>query len=72
MTYPHEVIRTRLREYSPFAYKGVFSGMLLIAKREGFRALFNGFGTHLIRVVPSASIMFLVYEQVIWILSFAY
>lgn len=64
-TYPHEVIRTRLREAGNTKYKGLFSGLMLIAREEGARGLYGGMGAHLIRVVPNAAIMFLTYELVV-------
>jgi len=72
-TYPHEVIRTRLREQRyDTKYKGVFSGLSLIYKEEGFRGLYGGMGAHLIRVVPNAAIMFATYEFVVYYLGIAY
>mmetsp|Transcript_12492 Transcript_12492/g.13874 ORF Transcript_12492/g.13874 Transcript_12492/m.13874 type:complete len:310 (-) Transcript_12492:43-972(-) len=63
-TYPHEVIRTRLRERGS-KYKGVISGLKQIYAEEGARGLYGGMGAHLIRVVPNAAIMFLTYEMVV-------
>ena len=69
-TYPHEVIRTRMRESGTGSiYKGVFSGLALIYRREGIRGLYGGMAAHLIRVVPNAAIMFLTYESVLRFLS---
>lgn len=49
-TYPHEVIRTRLREQRyGNKYPGVFSGMAVIAREEGARGLYGGMGPHLMR-----------------------
>jgi len=65
LTYPHEVIRTRLREQrnSQIArYKGPLQGLALIAKEEGIKGLYAGMGAHLLRVVPNAAILFLTYE----------
>ncbi|KAF2073951.1 hypothetical protein CYY_004738 [Polysphondylium violaceum] len=68
-TYPHEVIRTRLREQSaPGAipkYRSVIQGLLVIAKEEGLRGLYGGMGPHILRVVPNSCIMFLTYEFVL-------
>lgn len=69
MTYPHEVIRTRLREVDNVKYKGLFSGLAQIAKDEGMRGLYGGIGPHLWRVVPNAAIMFMTYETVLKALS---
>lgn len=69
VTYPHEVIRTRLREVDNVKYKGLFSGLAQIAKDEGMRGLYGGIGPHLWRVVPNAAIMFMTYETVLKALS---
>ncbi|EAL68118.1 mitochondrial substrate carrier family protein [Dictyostelium discoideum AX4] len=68
-TYPHEVVRTRLREQTKpgvkSKYTGVIQGLTLIAREEGIRGLFGGAGPHIIRVVPNSCIMFLTYELVL-------
>jgi solute carrier family 25 protein 33/36 len=69
-TYPHEVIRTRLREANNTKYDGLVSGLIRIGKEEGYRGLYGGMGAHLIRVVPNAAIMFLTYEMVVQALSY--
>lgn len=68
-TYPHEVIRTRLREVDNVKYKGLFSGLATIAREEGIKGLYGGIGPHLWRVVPNAAIMFMTYETVLRALS---
>jgi solute carrier family 25 protein 33/36 len=65
LTYPHEVIRTRLREQRDTMtarYTGPLQGLRLIAKEEGIKGLYAGMGAHLLRVVPNAAILFLTYE----------
>eukprot|EP00128_Syssomonas_multiformis_P007812 Colp12_sorted_trinity150504_noHs@410 len=67
-TYPHEVVRTRLREdpvNGAAPYRGFMNCLTRIAKEEGVRALYGGMGPHLLRVVPNAAIMFTVYELVV-------
>jgi len=63
-TYPHEVIRTRLREQKSGVpkYKGPIHGMAVLYREEGVRGLYGGLSAHLIRVVPNAAILFLTYE----------
>ncbi|EFA84084.1 mitochondrial substrate carrier family protein [Heterostelium album PN500] len=72
-TYPHEVVRTRLREnvapgHVP-KYTSVLQALYLIGKEEGVRGLFGGVGAHVLRVVPNSAIMFLTYEFVVDIWS---
>ncbi len=62
ITYPHEVIRTRLRQ-APTAdgrlkYTGIVQCFRLMWKEEGIVSLYGGLTPHMLRVVPSACIMF--------------
>ncbi|KAI9216148.1 mitochondrial carrier domain-containing protein [Blastocladiella britannica] len=70
LTYPHEVVRTRMRE-SPstttgaYKYRSLVQTFNTIVREEGVRALYGGMGVHLLRVVPNSAIMFLCYEGVV-------
>jgi solute carrier family 25, member 33/36 len=67
MTYPHEVVRTRLREQARsglFKYKGMWQSIILIAKEEGRVGLYSGMGVHLLKVVPNSALMFVTWEMV--------
>lgn len=69
ITYPHEVVRTRMRE-APipgkiFKYSSVKSTIQVLFKEEGIAPFYGGLGAHLLRVVPNAAIMFLGYELVV-------
>jgi solute carrier family 25 protein 33/36 len=69
ITYPHEVIRTRLRqpaENGVHKYTGLWQCLRLVAKEEGMAALYGGMTAHLMRVVPNAAIMFFCYEAIIY------
>ncbi|KAI8976082.1 mitochondrial carrier domain-containing protein [Pilobolus umbonatus] len=68
IAYPHEVIRTRLRQPSENGvrkYHGLWQCLRLVAKEEGMTALYGGMTAHLLRVVPNAAIMFFCYEAII-------
>lgn len=70
ITYPHEVIRTRLRQPPPSGssvpkYRGLVQTFNLILKEEGAIAFYNGLSPHLLRVVPNAAVMYTIYEFVI-------
>jgi solute carrier family 25 protein 33/36 len=72
LTYPHEVLRTRLREQtrpigtpiSALRYHGLFHAMRVIFAEEGILAFYAGLSTHLIRVAPSSAVLFASYEAV--------
>jgi len=70
-TYPHEVLRTRMREQRvaspdhPFKYTGLLQALRLISREEGVAGLYGGMSAHLLRVVPNAAIMFWTYELVV-------
>ncbi|KAK4055279.1 Pyrimidine nucleotide transporter, mitochondrial [Microbotryomycetes sp. JL201] len=69
ITYPHEVIRTRLRQPAPPGqspkYTSLVQSFKLVLADEGWRALYGGLSPHLLRVVPNAITMYWVYEQVV-------
>ena len=62
VTYPHEVVRTRLRQAprqdGQLKYTGLVQCFSTILKEEGMAAFYGGLTPHLLRVVPSAAIMF--------------
>lgn len=69
ITYPHEVIRTRLRQGpapgQPRKYTGLLQTLRLVLKEEGVVSMYGGLSAHLLRVVPNAAIMFVVYETML-------
>lgn len=73
LTYPHEVMRTRLRQ-APMdngkpKYKGLVQCFRLIVKEEGFLSMYGGLTPHLMRTVPNSIIMFGTWEIFTRILS---
>ncbi|KAJ9057116.1 Pyrimidine nucleotide transporter, mitochondrial [Entomophthora muscae] len=68
VAYPHEVLRTRLRQNSittnQFKYTGLIQCTRLIVKEEGVRGLYSGMTPHLLRVVPNAAVLFGTYEMI--------
>lgn len=74
VTYPHEVVRTRLRQAPTVVtdtgkvtvkYTGLVQCFKLVAKEEGMAGLYGGMTPHLLRAVPSAAIMFGTYEVIL-------
>lgn len=73
--YPHEVVRTRLRERAQmgiFKYDSFVQALQLITKEEGIRGLYGGMGLHLMRSVPNAAVMFVAYEILQKVLAESY
>lgn len=63
LTYPHEVVRLRMREKPSFPgappkYTGMIQGLRLIAIEEGRRGLYAGMTMHLARTVPNSAFLF--------------
>ncbi|KAB8343183.1 hypothetical protein FH972_022773 [Carpinus fangiana] len=67
------VLRTRLREapqhQSTSSRIGLWTCLRTIVQQEGLGALYGGLTPHLLRVVPSAAIMFSVYEATLRIMA---
>ncbi|TFK37425.1 mitochondrial carrier [Crucibulum laeve] len=68
ITYPHEVLRTRLRQPSVngvVKYTGLMQTLKLVIAEEGARSLYGGLSAHLMRVVPNAAVMYSIYEGIL-------
>uniref|UniRef100_F7D551 Solute carrier family 25 (pyrimidine nucleotide carrier), member 36 n=1 Tax=Xenopus tropicalis TaxID=8364 RepID=F7D551_XENTR len=68
IAYPHEVVRTRLREEGT-KYRAFFQTLSLVVKEEGYGALYRGLTTHLVRQIPNTAIMMSTYEVVVYLLN---
>ena len=68
IAYPHEVVRTRLREEGT-KYYGFFQTVRTVLAEEGPHGLYRGLGTHLIRQIPNTAIIMATYEAVVYILN---
>ncbi|EMR10158.1 hypothetical protein PNEG_01432 [Pneumocystis murina B123] len=68
ITYPHEVIRTRIqtqmyhKDSPKIQYRGVFHTFCRIYYEEGWKSFYSGMGTNLIRTVPVSMVMLLTFE----------
>uniref|UniRef100_A0A0N5ALV1 Solute carrier family 25 member 36 n=1 Tax=Syphacia muris TaxID=451379 RepID=A0A0N5ALV1_9BILA len=67
VAYPHEVVRTRLREEHSRA-RGFFSTLFNIYRVEGFNALYRGLAVQLMRTVPNTAITMGMYELIVYLL----
>ncbi|KAG6381817.1 mitochondrial carrier protein RIM2 [Boletus reticuloceps] len=68
ITYPHEVLRTRLRQprvNGVLKYTGLWQTLRTVIAEEGARSLYGGLSAHLMRVVPNAAVMYSIYEGVL-------
>jgi len=68
LCYPHEVVRTRLREEGT-KYRTFMQTLKTVYYEESMTGLYRGLLTHLIRQIPNTAIMMSTYELVIAFLS---
>lgn len=67
VTYPHEVVRTRMREGKTSENFVVLFRKVL--HEEGWRSLYRGMAAHLMRVVPNTAIVFFTFEVLVQFLD---
>lgn len=67
VVYPINVLRTRLQTQGTVMHRPTYTGIVDVARRtvknEGFRGLYKGLLPNLLKVVPSISITWVVYEN---------
>ncbi|PVV01430.1 hypothetical protein BB560_002114 [Smittium megazygosporum] len=63
VTYPYQVVRTRMQSTESIKYKSVLSTIMIIYRGEGIQGFYKGLGPNIIRVLPGTMITFLVYEK---------
>ncbi|XP_063244226.1 mitochondrial carrier protein Rim2 [Bacillus rossius redtenbacheri] len=68
IAYPHEVARTRLREEGS-KYRAFWQTLATVVQEEGYRGLYRGLGTQLVRQIPNTAIMMSTYEAVVYVLT---
>ena len=70
VTYPYQVVRSRLQNYEGSEGGGRRVGEVVrgIWGREGGRGFYKGLAPNLVRVLPSACVTFVVYENARWYL----
>lgn len=68
VTYPHEVLRTRLqiqRKNPDSKVLGIWETLLNIWHRQGIRGFYRGLSVNLLRTVPNSAMTILTYELLI-------
>jgi len=71
--YPHEVVRTRLREeQTKDRYRGFFQTLAQVKKEEGLAGWYSGLRVHPLRQVPNTAIMLCVVETTIFMYNRIY
>lgn len=63
-----EVARTRLREENT-RFHGFFQTLHTVYREEGYRGLYRGLGTQLVRQIPNMAIMMTTYEATVYLLD---
>ncbi len=64
LTYPQDVVRARLQGTTNL-YAGAWQCVRSIWAKEGLRGMYAGIGAHLLRLLPTSAVTFLVYEHLL-------
>lgn len=71
VTYPYQVLRSRLQTYDSEARfgKGIRGVAGKVWREDGWKGFYRGLGTNIVRVLPATWVTFLVYENARYFLS---
>jgi solute carrier family 25 folate transporter 32 len=66
VTYPHEVIRTRLQnQTSKVCYGAIWNIIKAIYREEGIYSYYRGMTANILRAVPGSAVSLLAYEMIL-------
>ncbi|KAI9433174.1 mitochondrial carrier domain-containing protein, partial [Lactarius indigo] len=71
-TYPYQVVRSRIQDDSALArthHRTITSTIVHTWTHEGLAGFYRGLATNLVRVLPGTCVMFVVYENIAWLLK---
>lgn len=65
ITYPHEVVRTRLQIERGNGRRGLLQAVRQIWREDGAAGFYRGLQTNIIRVIPASAVTFVTYEMIL-------
>lgn len=72
LTYPYQVVRSRVQNHATaHLYPNAWVCVRRTVQDEGVRALYRGFVTNAVRILPGTCVTFVAYENVAWMLRVA-
>lgn len=64
ITYPHEVVRTRMQLYKDGPRRGMMATIAAVFRKEHLRGFYSGFAVNLMRTVPASAVTLVSFEYI--------